>query len=102
VTYFNFPTSQRKCGRSNAVIVRRDHGMKWKDAVRRAIKRHCRSKGRNIFTRQGLIEKELGRIIADAGSTGATPDQTLSRILQELRDAGEIEFIDNDGTYCKL
>jgi len=76
--------------------------MKWTDAVRRAIKRHCRSKGSNIFIRQDLIKKELARIIADTGSTGATPEQTLSRILQELRDVGEIEFIDNDGTYRKL
>ena len=44
----------------------------------------------------------MDRIIADTRSNGATPEQTLSRVLQELRDAKEIEFIDDHGTYCKL
>jgi len=76
--------------------------MDWGNAVRLAIIRHCREIKSDIFTRKGLIKSQLNRIIADTGSKGATPKQTLSRILQELRDAGEIEFIDNHGTYCKL
>jgi putative restriction endonuclease len=76
--------------------------MEWKDAVRLAISRHCRAIKSDIFTRKGLINTQMDRIIADTGSKGDTPDQTLSRILQELRDADEIEFIDDHGTYCKL
>ena len=76
--------------------------MEWKDAVRLAIGRHCRATKSDIFTRQGLINSQMDRIIADTASKGATPEQTLSRILQELRDSNEIEFIDERGTYCKL
>jgi hypothetical protein len=76
--------------------------MEWQDAVRLAISRYCRATKSHIFTRKGLIKSQMRRIIADTGSMGATPDQTLSRILQELRDSGQIEFIDNHGTYCKL
>jgi putative restriction endonuclease len=37
-------------------------------------------------------------IIAATGSQGATPMQTLSRVLQELRDTRRIEFV-GDGVY---
>lgn len=76
--------------------------MEWQDAVRLAIGRHCRATKSDIFTRKGLMKSQMDRIIADTGSMGATPDQTLSRILQELRDAGQIEFVEYDGTYRKL
>lgn len=56
--------------------------------------------GSLIFTRQALMDAELDAIVADTGSAGATP-QTLSRELQQLRDAGVIEFIDQ-GTYRRL
>jgi hypothetical protein len=76
--------------------------MKWKDAVRLAIARHCRVTKSDIFSRKSLIQKELARIVSDTNAKGATPEQTLSRILQELRNAGEIEFVDDHGIYCKL
>ncbi len=37
-------------------------------------------------------------MVSDVGAKGDTPGQTVSRVLQELRDAGEITFLD-DGTY---
>lgn len=37
-------------------------------------------------------------IVAATNSTGATPWQTLSRVLQELRDTGKIEFV-GEGVY---
>lgn len=40
----------------------------------------------------------MGAIIAATGSTGATPWQTLSRELQELRDRGLLEFV-GSGVY---
>jgi len=76
--------------------------MRWKDAVRLAIVRHCRTTKSDVFSRKALIERELAKIVSDTASKGSTPEQTLSRILQELREDGEIDFIDNDGTYCKL
>ena len=76
--------------------------MKWKDAVRNAIKRRCRAKRSDIFTRSDLICDEIDQIISDTNCKGDTPEQTLSRVLQELRKNGEIEFVDYDGTYRKL
>jgi len=76
--------------------------MKWENAVRSAIERRCRATKTDIFTRQELIKNELKQIVADTACKGATPDQTLSRVLQELRDAGYIEFLNNNGTYRKL
>ena len=76
--------------------------MTWKDAVINAINRSCRARRRDIFTRQDLINNELAQIVIDTCSKGATPDQTLSRILQELRELGLIELLNNNGTYRKL
>jgi len=70
----------------------------WTEAVESAVRRHVSKTGSPIFTRQALIDGELDAIIAETGSAGATPQQTLSRELQQLRDAGAIEFV-NQGTY---
>ena len=70
----------------------------WSEAVADAARRHVAKTGSLIFTRRSLMEAELGAIIDETGSQGATPEQTLSRELQELRDAGVIEFLD-PGTY---
>jgi putative restriction endonuclease len=63
-----------------------------------AVRRHVAKSGSLVFTRQALIHAELDAIVADTGSAGATPYQTLSRELQQLRDAGVIQFVDQ-GTY---
>jgi len=52
-----------------------------------------------VFTRQELINEELPRITEETMTAGATPAQTLSRVLQELRDMQLVEFLDNRGTY---
>lgn len=70
----------------------------WTDAVDAAVRRHVARTGSPVFTRQALMDAELNAIIADTGSAGATPHQTLSRELQQLRDAGLIAFNDQ-GTY---
>lgn len=67
---------------------------KWKKAVWDAVQRRARS---GLVTREALIDFELPRIIAEVGSVGQTPHQTLSRELQELRDAGVLIF---DGKGC--
>jgi len=63
-----------------------------------AVRRHVVETGSLIFTRQALIDSQLDAIVADTGSAGATPHQTLSRELQQLRDKGLLEFLDQ-GTY---
>lgn len=63
------------------------------------MRRHVDSTGDPVFTRQELSDAELNLIVSETGSEGATPHQTLSRELQQLRDAGVIEFVDDRGTY---
>lgn len=70
----------------------------WSEAVASAVRRHAAKTSSRVFTRQALIDSELDAIVADTGSAGATPNQTLSRELQQLRDQGVLEFVDQ-GTY---
>ena len=37
--------------------------------------------------------------MSDCGGGGETPDQTISRVLQELRNDDVIAFLDDQGTY---
>ena len=75
--------------------------MEWQDAVRKAIEDLCAKKRRDCFTRQELIREHLDEICEKTGSLGDTPRQTLSRVLQELRDLGELKFL-KPGRYRKL
>jgi putative restriction endonuclease len=61
--------------------------------VAAAVTRVIRRSGRRTFSRQELIDHELDRIVEETRSDGRTPHQTLSRVLQELRDDGQIEFL---------
>lgn len=70
----------------------------WSEAVAAAIRRHVLRTGSTVFDRQALIDAEGQRILIETGSGGATPWQTLSRVLQELRDQGLLEFV-GPGTY---
>lgn len=71
----------------------------WKLAVLNALIRYTHHRGTPTFSRRDLVETELGQIVAETGSAGQTPEQTLSRVLQELRDDGLVEFVDYKGTY---
>ncbi len=71
----------------------------WKEAVKAALNRMRANKAGDEITRSDLIDAELGNIVAEAKSQGMTPSQTLSRVLQELREEGAIEFSDYGGTY---
>jgi hypothetical protein len=44
------------------------------------------------FTRKELIAECMDKIIKSTNSVGATPNQTLSRILQVIRDRGYLTF----------
>ncbi len=74
----------------------------WREAVIRGIKRLIDRKSSVLFTRQDLLSEEIDRIAEEAGSSGETPGQTLSRILQELRDDDLVTFLDNQGNYIFL
>jgi putative restriction endonuclease len=76
-------------------------GRDWSEAVEIAVRRLVARNGSADFTRQQMIEQELGRIVRETGSRGVTPDMTLSRELQQLRDRGEIAF-DGQGQYRLL
>ncbi len=72
--------------------------MLWRDAVLDALHRYSNWHDTRLVERQTLIEEELPRIVNDTGSVGLTPDQTLSRVLQELEDDG-ILFFSGSGKY---
>lgn len=69
----------------------------WRDAALNAIYRTANDN--HLFDRTVLIDQELSRIVAETQSSGATLEQTLSRVLQELRDEGVIKFL-GGGSYC--
>lgn len=64
----------------------------WPEAVTDAIQRICTRTNRLTFSRSDLITNELDLIVAEVESVGSTPQQTLSRVLQDLRDDGMIAF----------
>lgn len=71
---------------------------RWREVTRRELHRYRAETGVDVVERQDLLEQSrpiLEREFPDAG----TPGQTLSRVLQELRDRDELEFLDRDGTY---
>lgn len=68
-------------------------GGDWSKAVELAVARLVARNGDANFTRQELIDQELDRIVRETGSRGATPEMTLSRVLQQMRDRGGIAFV---------
>lgn len=74
-------------------------GRDWSEVVEEAVRRHVASTGDSVFSRQELRASQMNWIISETGSEGETPHQTLSRELQQLRDAGVLEFVDDRGTY---
>jgi hypothetical protein len=75
--------------------------MGWKEAVVAALHRFCKRHDTHVIDRSVFLTEELHNMVTQAGSTGRTPAQTVSRILQELRDAGLVEFL-TDGRYLLL
>jgi Fic family protein len=71
----------------------------WTEAVTAAVRRVAARSHDGTFSRQELIASEGATMSADTGTSGDTPMQTVSRVLQELRDEGVIKFLDDRGTY---
>ena len=76
--------------------------MTWKQAVLEAVHRLCKRKDEDIFDFRTLCDEELQQIIEDTQTRGRTPENSVQRFLQDLRDDGAIEFLDNQGTYKLL
>lgn len=67
-------------------------------AVTNALQRYS---GRNAtvkIERAAFLQEELSRMVAETVSMGQTPEQTVSRVLQELRDSGVL-FFSETGVY---
>jgi hypothetical protein len=75
--------------------------MEWREAVVAALERYSARHETKVITRQGLITEELPQIARDTSSEGKTPDQTLSRVIQELQ-AEKILYFSSRGTYVLL
>jgi hypothetical protein len=73
--------------------------MTWREAVEAAVRRVAAKSSDGVFTRQELLDAEQDRITSDCGGSGETPEQTISRVLQEIRSDGIITFVDDQGTY---
>lgn len=65
----------------------------WTNAVTNAVCRHVANTGSTEFTRQELIAAEIDAIAEETQTTGVTPTQTMTRVLQYLRDAGLVAFL---------
>lgn len=74
--------------------------MTWREAVENAVLRHASTISNGVFTREEFLAAEEQNIVeACGGEMGRTPRQTISRVLQEMRDDGVIAFVDDRGTY---
>ncbi len=67
--------------------------MTWREAVLAALRRYSLRHSTRKIERQVFINEELAPIVSDTSSAGATPAQTLNRVLQELRDEGILYFL---------
>jgi hypothetical protein len=75
--------------------------MQWRDAVLASLHSYCARHTTRVIERQQFISEELPVITEATDSHGLTPNQTLSRILQELRDYGLVQFLER-GYYLLL
>ena len=65
------------------------------------MRRVCTQNDSDHFTLQQLKKGEIHKIVQETGSSGRTPERTLERVLQELRDLDEIEFLER-GSYRRV
>jgi hypothetical protein len=65
--------------------------MTWHESVAAAIQRVTTRSKTRVFTRQDLIATELKQIQSETQPGTGTPEQTLSRVLQEMRIVGILD-----------
>ncbi len=73
----------------------------WRIAVLAALSRFTSRHATRLVDRQQFLTEELKAITKATGSRGATPHQTASKTLQELRNDGVLEFL-TPGKYLLL
>jgi hypothetical protein len=73
--------------------------LSWTESTKLALLNYSARNHTVIIPRQRFIEQELGNIVQSTASQGKTPSQTLSRVLQELRDANFLYFSKQVGEY---
>lgn len=75
--------------------------MTWRELVRRELARYEREAGTEFVDRREFLDVALP-VFEEAYPNAETPAQTFSRVMQELRDRGEVDFVDGRGTYRLL
>ena len=65
--------------------------MTWHESVAAAIQRVTTRTKNRVFTRQDLIATELKQIQSETQPGTGTPEQTLNRVLQEMRTVGYLD-----------
>jgi len=65
--------------------------MTWHESVMAAIQRVTTRSKTRVFTRQDLIATELKQIQSETQPGTGTPEQTLNRVLQEMRTVGILD-----------
>jgi predicted restriction endonuclease len=76
-----------------------DMPMLWEDATKQALLRFAERNNTVVISRQLFIQQELNTIIENTQTKGATPSQTLSRVLQDLREDNVLFFSEQAGKY---
>ena len=72
--------------------------MNWKEAVKISLENYSLRHGTIQIDRRKFLDEEQQRIVNLSNSNGKTPSQTISRVLQELRDQGLL-FFSSAGRY---
>ncbi len=70
----------------------------WLQAVKEGLHRYALNNSTVQIERDAFLRQELKNIVSVTASVGKTPAQTVSRVLQELRDEGFLYFSSN-GLY---
>lgn len=70
----------------------------WLQAVKEGLNRYALDNSTVQIERDAFLRQELTSIVSATASVGKTPAQTVSRVLQELRDEGFLYFSSN-GLY---
>ncbi|MGZ8256799.1 MAG: HNH endonuclease [Gallionella sp.] len=70
----------------------------WLQAVKESLNRYALNNSTVQIERDSFLRQELPSIISVTASIGKTPAQTVSRVLQELRDEGFLYF-SSSGLY---
>ena len=69
----------------------------WQEILLDCIRSHCEQTGSNLFSFQDMLQ--FLPLFTKAFPNNNTPESTLARQLQILRDKEIIKFIDNKGNY---